>query len=170
MMKTKMKTMLGYLKRHSKNRLTPKIAFIFLGVTSTIWFLIRVVPKPQRATYPCMQAAAPLISSLVIYLLSLWGTAAAYKQAKKYYKLSRYLMAGVFLIGILFFLGVFLTQNSSSALAYENVLEVNTPVGVARGIFPGRVSWVLILGLLNSMVQLATGGTIRTLFSQKRIN
>ncbi|MCP4414405.1 MAG: DUF362 domain-containing protein, partial [Gammaproteobacteria bacterium] len=118
-----------------------------LGVTSTIWFLIRVVPKPQRATYPCMQAAAPFISSLVIYLVSLWGTAAAYKQAKKYYKLSRYLMAGVFLIGALFFLGVFLTQNSSSALAYENVLEVNTPVGVARGIFPGKVSWVFNPGV-----------------------
>jgi len=147
MMKTKMKTMLGDLKRLSNNRLAQKITFIFLGVTCTIWFLIRVIPKPQRATYPCMRLAAPFMSSLVIYLLSLLGTAAVYKQAKKYYKLSRYLMAGVFLIGVLFFFGVFLTQNSSPALANEIVVEVNTPVGVARGIFPGKVSWVFNPGV-----------------------
>nr|MBD3620918.1 hypothetical protein [Sunxiuqinia sp.] len=126
---------------------TTKLGFIFLGVVSSIWFLLRVIPKPQRATYPCMQAAAPFMSTLVIYLLSLWGTAAAYKQAKKYYKLSRYLMAGVFVIGVLFSFGVFFTQNSSSSLAYENVMEVNTPVGVARGIFPGKVSWVFNPGV-----------------------
>ena len=146
-MKTKMKKMLGYLKSLGNNRLTQKIALIFLGVSSTIWFLIRVIPKPQRATYPCMRVAAPFISTLVVYLLSLWGTAAAYKQAKKYFKLSRYLMAGVFLIGVMFFLGVFLTQNSRSVLAYENVLEVNSPVGAARGIFPGKVSWVFNPGV-----------------------
>ena len=28
----------------------PKIVFITLGISSTIWFLIRVIPKPQRAT------------------------------------------------------------------------------------------------------------------------
>jgi hypothetical protein len=36
-----------------------KFLFILLGIVSTIWFIIRVVPKPSRASYPCMQAAAP---------------------------------------------------------------------------------------------------------------
>jgi uncharacterized membrane protein YuzA (DUF378 family) len=38
-----------------------KIVFIVLGISSTIWFLVRVIPKPQRATYPCMRAAAPIM-------------------------------------------------------------------------------------------------------------
>jgi hypothetical protein len=41
---------------------THKAGFILLGISSTVWFLIRVIPKPQRANYPCMQAAAPMMS------------------------------------------------------------------------------------------------------------
>ena len=47
-----------------------KLTFIALGISSTIWFLIRVIPKPQRATYPCMRAVAPIMSTFVIYLLT----------------------------------------------------------------------------------------------------
>ena len=37
-----------------------------LGLSSTLWFLIRVIPKPSRAYYPCMQAAAPMMSALYV--------------------------------------------------------------------------------------------------------
>ena len=49
--------------------------FLFwgLGLFSTIWFLVRVIPKPSRANYPCMQTAAPLMSAFVMYLLSFTG-------------------------------------------------------------------------------------------------
>jgi hypothetical protein len=30
------------------------------GLASLIWFLVRVVPKPSRASYPCQRAAASL--------------------------------------------------------------------------------------------------------------
>jgi len=125
-----------------KKTVTTKAGFIFIGIISTIWFLLRVIPKPQRATYPCIQAAAPFMSSLVIYLLSLWGTVATFRQAKKHFRLAKYLLAGVFFIGVLFFAGVFLVQNSNSAFANEIVLDGNAPVGVARGISPGKVSWI----------------------------
>jgi hypothetical protein len=63
-----------------KKVFTHKAGFILLGISSTVWFLIRVIPKPQRSNFPCMEAAAPMMSGLVVYLLSLWGTVAAYQR------------------------------------------------------------------------------------------
>jgi len=39
-----------------------KLAFLIIGIGSTVWFLMRVIPKPTRAGYPCMKAAAPIMS------------------------------------------------------------------------------------------------------------
>ena len=39
-----------------------RVVYILMSVMATIWFLIRVVPKPSRATYPCMQVVAPMMS------------------------------------------------------------------------------------------------------------
>lgn len=74
----------------------PKIVFITLGISSTIWFLIRVIPKPQRATYPCMRAPAPLMSSLVIWLISLSGSVFAFRKARNHFTRARYVYASVF--------------------------------------------------------------------------
>ena len=42
-----------------------------LTVASVTWFLIRVIPNPMRASYPCQQAAFPMASAFVMSLLSL---------------------------------------------------------------------------------------------------
>ena len=39
-------------------KLAEKIFFPVIGTLSLIWFLVRVIPKPSRAAYPCMRAAA----------------------------------------------------------------------------------------------------------------
>ena len=36
-----------------------KTYLIIIGISATYGFLVRVIPKPSRARYPCMQAAAP---------------------------------------------------------------------------------------------------------------
>jgi len=54
-------------------KLNPKIVLIVTGIVSSIWFLVRVIPKPSRAAYPCMKVAAPLMSGFVLYLLSVFG-------------------------------------------------------------------------------------------------
>ena len=41
------------------------------GALALCWFVIRVVPKPSRATYPCQQAAFPVASGFVVWLLAL---------------------------------------------------------------------------------------------------
>jgi hypothetical protein len=122
-----------------------KISFFLTGIASTIWFLIRVIPKPSRAAYPCMRAAAPMMSGFVIYLLSLTGSVAAFRKAKIYFMRSRYIY------GILFVLVAFAgflfmnsreTGNAASAGKSEWIITPNQPVGEAKGIFPGRVVWV----------------------------
>jgi hypothetical protein len=76
----------------------PKLLFFLLGIISTVWFLIRVIPKPARATYPCMQVAAPFMSGFVVYLLSLGGITLALKKAGKNLMQARYIAAGLFII------------------------------------------------------------------------
>ena len=125
----------------AKKIFTHKAGFILLGISSTVWFLIRVIPKPQRANYPCMQAAAPMMSGLVIYLLSLWGTVAAYRRTRQNILQSKYLLAGTFLAATLLFFVLFAAQNKLPSFANEKVATANIPVGMGRGIFPGRVVW-----------------------------
>jgi hypothetical protein len=74
----------------------PKLLFYLMGVISTIWFIVRVIPKPSRATYPCMQVAAPFMSGFVVYLLSLGGITLALKKAKKNLFQARYIAAAAF--------------------------------------------------------------------------
>ena len=47
------------------------------GLASLIWFLVRVIPKPSRALYPCQRVAFPLASGFVAWLLALAASAAA---------------------------------------------------------------------------------------------
>jgi uncharacterized protein (DUF362 family) len=122
-----------------------KITFVLTGIASTTWFLIRVIPKPQRATYPCMRAAAPVMSGFIIWILSVVGSAAAIKKAKQYFTGTRWHL------GILFILiavaGSIFLNNMKDGLATtkskaEWIIKPNQPVGIAKGIYPGRVVWV----------------------------
>jgi uncharacterized protein (DUF362 family) len=122
-----------------------KVTFIILGISSTIWFLIRVIPKPQRATYPCMRAAAPVMSAFIIYLLSLSGSVIAFRKAKVHFINAKYFYSAAFFVlalvsGFIFFTNQAEDANASTA----DIIGIasNTPMGVERGIFPGRVVWV----------------------------
>ena len=90
-MKEKIKVFLNEFKHLIGKTTFAKSSFIVLGIASTVWFLIRVIPKPQRATYPCMRAAAPLMSTFVIYLLTLSCSVMAFRKAKVYLLKARYL-------------------------------------------------------------------------------
>jgi uncharacterized protein (DUF362 family) len=122
-----------------------KVTFILTGIFSTAWFLIRVIPKPQRAAYPCMRAAAPVMSGFIIWLLSLIGSAVAIKKARLNFLRSNYFY-GILFILIAIAGSVFLINRESGyASAKSNsewIITPNQPVGIAKGIFPGRVVWV----------------------------
>lgn len=117
-----------------------RLAFFFFGIGSTIWFLIRVIPKPSRASYPCMRASAPFMSAFVLYLIGLASTIYLFKEKKG----KLFLLKGV--LGIVFVVSLLISFRSSTPevqLEDPKYLTANTPIGVAKGIFPGRVSWVM---------------------------
>jgi len=124
-------------------RIPARLVFILISVLATLWFLIRVIPKPTRATYPCMQVVAPVMSSFVVWLIALTGAGLAFKNAKRKFIESKYLLAGVLLIvGIGFGSGALLNSaKTSSANELEIWYKPNIPLGEAKGLFPGRVIW-----------------------------
>ncbi|MDP1621299.1 MAG: DUF362 domain-containing protein [Bacteroidales bacterium] len=125
----------------------PKLIFFALGALATIWFLVRVIPKPSRAAYPCMQATAPFMSGFVLYLISLGGVVKAFKHSRSLFAGSKYALAFLFLIiaGFLWFISntslpvISRAGNIKSGAGY---FTPNDPMGVAKGIFPGRVVWI----------------------------
>lgn len=126
-----------------KFRVPGRIIVISISVLATIWFLVRVVPKPSRATYPCMQVAAPLMSGLVIWLLSLAGTVLAFRKAKNNFLQGKYLAAALFLLMSASALIIFSSRSSipAKASSLDIWYKPNVPMGTAKGIFPGRVAW-----------------------------
>ena len=121
-----------------------KVIFLFTGFAALVWFLVRVIPKPSRATYPCIRAAAPLASSFVIYLLGITSTYLFFKRANKYLRESRNFLFSIFLsLGLIFGLATFLQTDNKLYAEYDSVLEgPNEPMGIGKGIFPGRVVWI----------------------------
>ncbi len=132
-----------WLKDH---HLPPKLLLIVMGVISTGWFLIRVIPKPSRAAYPCMRIAAPVMSGFVVYLLTLVGFAVIIRKARRNFLRARYIAAGSMLFVALLAL-VIISQDPLNS--YANSLEIsgpvdgpNQPMGKGNGVNPGRVVWV----------------------------
>jgi len=118
--------------------------FPIAGLLSLIWFLIRVVPKPSRATYPCQRVAAPLASSFVVWITGLIGSTLAYRKARRYLRKSRYIVAGICIAASVMTVwwSLSVTSDSSAAAAFTATEPPNSPMGVAKGIHPGRVVWV----------------------------
>jgi hypothetical protein len=113
-----------------------------LGFGALLWFLIRVIPKPSRATYPCMRAAYPIASGFILYVISLSGSVFAFGKAKKHFKDSRYWAMSIFIVAAVI-MGFF-TFQTDRPVVYANSFSIDTanvPVGVGQGIFPGRVVW-----------------------------
>ncbi len=126
----------------SIKKIPASLIFLVIGFLSTIWFLLRVIPKPSRAAYPCMRAAYPFMSAFVAYLSGLALTVFTYKKFKRNLIDAKYITAGLFFL-IAIIAGIFTFTNSSTPV-YANskfLLSPNQPIGVAKGIFPGRVVW-----------------------------
>jgi len=120
------------------------------GLLALIWFLFRVIPKPSRATYPCQRVAFPLASGFIVWLTGAIGSITAIRKAKRSFAQSRYVLC-VILVAVsvgpiwlaLHHCGAGLAQSITTekvVLADEPV--ANAPIGIAKGIHPGRVVWV----------------------------
>jgi Domain of unknown function (DUF362)/Secretion system C-terminal sorting domain len=137
----------------SSFKLSAKVVFIIMGIASTLWFLIRVIQKPQRVGYPCMRAAAPIMSGFITYLLTLGGSALLFKRAFSKLKQSKFKAASVSLVFFIILVLVYSindariikanTKASITPITWDTILPDghNNPMGIAAGIFPGRVAW-----------------------------
>ncbi len=111
------------------------------GLLALIWFLIRVIPKPSRAMYPCQRAAFPLASGFVIWLAGAIGSITAFRRAKRCLAQSRYILCVILIalsVGT-----VWLTQSITTEQTIRaEEPSSNAPIGTAKGVHPGRVVWV----------------------------
>jgi hypothetical protein len=115
--------------------------FASAGLLSLIWFLVRVIPKPSRAAYPCQRAAAPLASTFVLWLLAMFGCSFSYRTGKRYWRRSRFLKAlTCFCLAVLGFTIMIINIPHIPIFAADPVFH--GPIGTAKGIFPGRVVWI----------------------------
>ena len=83
----------GINKVFKDHRFLKRILPLVLGLVALFWFLIRVIPKPQRASYPCMKVAYPLMSGLVIWLSGITGISASARILMKSIRSKKYLLA-----------------------------------------------------------------------------
>lgn len=105
--------------------------------------LVRVIPKPSRAAYPCMRAAAPFMSSFVIYLLSIGGASILLKKFPKGFKKAQVGLTIAFFVLALTLPGISNSMKEQAQISAGSIREAaNTPFGEAKGINPGRVVWV----------------------------
>jgi hypothetical protein len=112
--------------------------FSGMGLFSVFWFLIRVIPKPSRALYPCQRVAFPIASSFVIWLMAVLGSSAAWRRARRHN--IRFSLACLW--GALAFACGFLVVAKLPSLRALAGNPPHGPLGVAKGVFPGRVAWV----------------------------
>ena len=59
---------IGPHSEHRRKRPWAAWVLPLAGLVSLLWFLIRVIPKPSRAAYPCQRAAFPVASAFVVWL------------------------------------------------------------------------------------------------------
>jgi len=122
-------------------RFQPIWLFPIIGMTALIWFLVRVVPKPSRASYPCQRVALPLATSFLAWLLGSSLSTVVLRKLNLPLIFRRVLHTA---LCIIFGIGLLGSDNAGasniSPLTYTPH-PANSPIGTARGLMPGRVAW-----------------------------
>lgn len=141
----------------NKKNVILKIFFPLFGLAALAWFLIRVVPKPSRIEYPCQQVAAPVALSFLAFMGSVVSGAATWRKFRALWSSRRFCMGmGVLLSGILLTASLYVMSvdnrvmgqviqkqidNGTDMGLFTPTDKPNAPMGIARGIHPGRVAW-----------------------------
>ena len=116
----------------------------FVGLLSLLWFLVRVIPRPSRAAYPCQRATFPLASGFVVWLIGIIVSSLAYRKARRLAGRARYVTAGLFAAVAVaaIWWSINITADTGTYAAFVPVDAPNSPIGVGKGIYPGRVVWM----------------------------
>jgi hypothetical protein len=123
-----------------------RVAALAAGALAALWFLVRVVPKPSRAAYPCQRAVAPAAFGFLAWFF--WGTAAVGVGGALRYRLRRAVGPALLVLagsgGVIAIIAACSsgTEAPAASSVYTPPDGANHPMGVARGTNPGRVVWV----------------------------
>ncbi len=77
-----------------------------LGFMALLWFIIRVIPKPSRATYPCQRFAFPIASAFVLWITATFFSFKFFRDARSLIRRKRapgavaLLLTGVVLLAL----------------------------------------------------------------------
>jgi gluconolactonase len=111
------------------------------GLLSLAWFLIRVIPKPSRAMYPCQRVAMPLASGFVAWLIGVAGSVVAFRKAKGLLRQSRLPLA-LACLAVAAVFGVIAVRNMPESRLSAAEQQAHAALGQGKGVHPGRVVWV----------------------------
>ena len=136
----------GRITRHRKKVKNSKWIFILAGFLGLLWFLIRVVPKPDRALYPCQRLAAPFAFGFAAWLAGNTAT----RLPRRFFLKSRIplkvsgiiALAAIILVIVFVFYSPLNFTDNWTLPGYSPFGKPNTPIGVPKGINPGRVVWI----------------------------
>jgi hypothetical protein len=144
-------------KRKKTNYLTKLLSkqgilFHIAGIIAIIWFLIRVVPRPDRIRYPCQQMGISVAFGYITFWSLLWSSLFhGLCHLTKKLKNKTIVVAPAILVSLIIIFSV-----SSNVFADNYVIkkdeevEISSiwdpipkePIGTPQGTNPGRVVWV----------------------------
>jgi hypothetical protein len=144
------------MKHHNKNKLSllqklyshQGIFFHLAGIAAVIWFLVRVLPKPDRIRYPCQQVSISIAIGYIAFWSILWsvifhGLGLWIRQMK----IKTIAFTPVILVAFLLIFsitsnvyGVIKNTDEDELILWEPI--PNEPIGTPKGASPGRVVWV----------------------------
>lgn len=100
-----------------------KLISIFLGIVALVWFLIRVIPKPQRANYPCQRAAFPIASAFVIWIIGVFSSKVIFGKAQRAFS-NKKIIRSTILMALA--IGIFLSSVMFSSIFESAASELNS--------------------------------------------
>jgi hypothetical protein len=115
------------------------------GIIAIIWFLVRVVPNPARARYPCQQIAMSVIIGYIAFWgvlfsgLFIWVRNVKSKWAKTIPALLTVFIILFTISGVVYATPPF-RSNQGEVVLWDPI--PNQPIGTPTGASPGRVVWV----------------------------
>ncbi len=122
------------------------IWFHIAGIIAIIWFLVRVVPKPQRAQYPCQQVAMSIsLGYIAFWSILFTGLVVWLRTAKTRFTKTIPTIATGFIVvftitGAVFATNYFQSEQQPSAVSWDPIPK--DPMGTGTGGTPGGVVWV----------------------------
>ena len=117
------------------------IWFHIIGLAYIIWFLVRVVPAPHRARYPCQQISITVALGYVAFWGALFGGLSLWLRRVKSRTMA--LAPAISIVFILLFSisgMVFANTNIDASEPWSPIAK--DPIGTPQGLNPGRVVWI----------------------------